>query len=235
MSLCTLNSTDPVPTTEELLAQYTGYISERRFELMRRVAAGRTRRMVIILEDIFDPQNSSAVIRTAEANGIQNVHVIENRHLFKVKKGAARGTHKWLDIHRYNEAGADNTTACFSRLKNEGYRICAALPADQSVNLEELPLDEPLAFAFGSEHLGLSPTAIEQADYTYHIPMCGFAESLNISVSAAVSTYSYLNRLKQGGVDYLLSEKEQNELMLSWARRIVRNSHLVEARFEGAR
>jgi tRNA (guanosine-2'-O-)-methyltransferase len=218
-------------TTRMKLLDHLGpMITENRKEKFREVLASRTRRITIILEDIFQPHNASAVLRTCDCFGLQDVHIIENRNKYEVNPDVALGASKWLSIHKYNKA-ADNTTECLVQLKERGYHIIAATPHKEDHTPHTLPLDHKIALVFGTELEGLTPTAISLADGFVRIPMVGFTESLNISVSAAVLLHTLTARIRTGNIKWQLSEEEIEEVLLEWSLNTVRRSAVIAAEF----
>ena len=215
---------------QELLTYLLSFASENKQELIASRMLERTRHITVILEDIYQPQNASAVLRTADCFGVQDVHVVENTNEYEINPRVVHGAAKWLNIHKYNHVD-DNTTDCIQKLKKKGYSIVATSPHANSVSLYDLPLDKPVALMFGTEKLGLSSTALEQADELMYIPMYGFTESLNISVSAAICLQHLTHRLRQTEIDWQLPKDEQQQLTLEWVRNVLKDPEGLEKRF----
>lgn len=215
---------------QELLTYLLSFASENKQELIASRMLERTRHITVILEDIYQTQNASAVLRTADCFGVQDVHIVENLNEYEINPRVVHGATKWLDLHKYNQAD-DNTTDCIQNLKQKGYSIVATSPHATGVSLYDLPLDKPIALMFGTEKLGLSSTALEQADELMYIPMYGFTESLNISVSAAICLQHLTHRLRQTEVDWQLSKEEQQQLTLEWVRNVLKDPEGLEKRF----
>lgn len=207
------------------------YVSEDRKQRFEEVLARRTRYITTVLEDIYQPQNASAVIRSCEGMGIQDLHIIEHHHDFSVSESVTIGAEKWLTLHNYRQEGADNTLACIDQLKGQGYKICATTPHTDDVSIQNLPLDHPVALAFGSEMEGLSDTLMDKADYFVRIPMFGFSESYNISVSAAICLYELRMRLSESDINWQLSEAEKQHLRFEWTRASVKRADMLERYF----
>ncbi|MFO7999037.1 MAG: RNA methyltransferase, partial [Bacteroidales bacterium] len=157
------------PTRRELLDHLSGFLTERRLERMKQVLDQRTRFLTVVLEDIYQSHNASAVLRSCECFGIQDVHIIENRNAFEVNPEVVMGASKWLDLHRYQNQDT-NTADCLKELKSSGYRLVAATPHKNDCLLEDLPLEEKTALIFGTEMEGLSETALQMADGFVTIP-----------------------------------------------------------------
>lgn len=211
----------------EFMAQF---ISDRKKLKFQKVIAERTRYLTVVLEDIYQPQNASAVLRTCDCLGIQDVHVIENRNEFNPSKDVALGSAKWLSIKKYNQF-AENTRDAFAQLKQKGYRIVATSPHKNDQNLDEIVIGGKMALVFGTEMNGLSQIALEQADEFVKIPMYGFTESFNISVSAAILLSNLTSRIRKSEIQWQLTEEEKTDVMLNWAKRIVKHPGFLENEF----
>lgn len=198
------------------------FVSEHKKELFEQVLENRTKHITIALEDVYQSQNASAVVRSCDGFGIQDVHVIENKNSYKVNKDIARGSAQWLTLKKYNSE-ENNTKACIDDLRSRGYKIVATSPHADDVNLEDLPVDQPIALFFGTEKEGISPIVQEHADVFMKIPMHGFTESFNISVSAALCLHSLSNKIRRSDVDWHLTEEEKEEIRLAWCKSAVRN------------
>ncbi len=216
-------------TDHELYDQLSGFISPNKRELFDRLAPLRTRHVTVVLEDIYQSQNASAVVRTSDLVGIQDIHVIENRNAYQLNPDVTLGSSKWVDIHRYR-AHDDNTMACVEALRKKGYSIVATSPRSEHITPESIDLDRPLAFCFGTELTGLSPSLLDAADQHLRIPMHGFTESYNISASAAIVLYTVMQRLRASSVNWAIDEQALIELKLAWARKMVHSAAHLEER-----
>lgn len=222
---------DLSPSTKAALLEHLlGYVTDNRRNRFEENIPHRTRHLTVVLENIYQPHNASAVLRTADCLGIQDVHVIENSNEYTLNPGVSLGASNWLDLHRYNE-GTDNTEKCIKNLKSQGYRVLATSPHKESVAPEELDLSSKTALVFGKEKEGLSDLAFDLADGYLAIPMYGFTESYNISVSAAICLYTLVQRLRGSELAWQLTQEEQTEVLLNWARQSVRLSAKIEAEF----
>lgn len=206
------------------------FVSEHKRDFMERVLNQRTRYVTIVLEDIYQSQNTSAVIRTCECLGLQDVHVIETNSEWSTNKLVLKGSNKWLTIQRYRKKGVNNTADCFAALRDRGYRIAVTDPSG-GVPIGEIPLEKPLAIVMGNERHGSSEYALKHADLSVTIPMAGFTESMNISVSAAICLHDVLTRLRQSPWPWPLSASEKEELLLHWYRKSVRNAEVIEREY----
>lgn len=197
-------------------------VTPERLRRIEEVVRGRTDNLALVLDSITDPHNSSAVLRSADAFGVQTVHVIEGELGFRASRGVSKGTHRWLDVIRYESA-----QACTRRLKRDGYSIyVAAMGGD--AQLEDLRSTPRLAVVFGNEHRGVSPEMRELADGTFSIPMRGFVESLNISVAAAIT----MQRLTGDGRPCLPADGQQ-ALKARFLMNSVKNADQVIEKFHG--
>jgi len=214
---------------EELINFLSKFVTDNRNELFRNIIKERTRYITVVLEDIYQSQNASAVLRTCECFGIQDVHIVENQHQFKVHQGIVLGATNWINLYKYNRHKHENTEAAIKYLKSKSYRIIATTPHQDDVDLEAFDLDKgKVAICFGSELDGISTDLFQYADEFMKIPMYGFTESLNISVSAAIVIHHLMYKLKQSSIKYGLSKDEQNRVLLSWLRNSIKKSdHII--------
>ncbi|MGE0636483.1 MAG: TrmH family RNA methyltransferase [Bacteroidia bacterium] len=219
-----------VSEKESLLKFFTQFITEERNKRLDDVIVNRTRHFTVVLEDIYQSQNASAVLRSCDCFGIQDVHIIENKNKYKLNPDVELGSSKWLNMNKYNW-NANNTLECIDTLKKKGYRIIATTPHFKSVPLEELKIDTPFALMFGTEIDGLSDIALQNADEFVKIPMVGFTESLNISVSAAICMHHLNLKLRQSDIDWKLSDEEILEIKIDWLRAIISRSDVLEREY----
>jgi tRNA (guanosine-2'-O-)-methyltransferase len=187
----------------------------------------RTRHLSVVIENIFQPHNTSAVIRSCDCFGVQDLHVIECRNIYKVNPDIVLGANRWINIHKQPN-GENATSDCLKNLKNLGYKIVTTSPHIDSYTPETLPLDQKIALVFGAEVEGVTAEAQDMADYTLQIPMVGFTESLNISVSAAICMYRLSERIRNSDLDWRLSEREKTEILISWAKTNLRKAETIE-------
>ncbi|MCD4731559.1 MAG: RNA methyltransferase [Bacteroidales bacterium] len=215
---------------EKLLDYLLDFVSENKKQLFEKIIQSRTKHIAVILEDIFQPHNASAVLRTCDCFGIQDIHIIENKNIYEVNPDVALGSSKWLNLYKYNSTD-NNTIEAFNSLREKGYRIVATTPHENDCLLEELNLDSKIALVFGTELEGLSEIAINNADEFVKIPMYGFTESFNISVSAAIILHYLTEKLKKSNINWELSEKEKTDIELNWVKNVVKRSDLLEEEF----
>lgn len=199
------------------------YISPHKAALFSEKAAQRTRRVTVVLENLFQAHNASAVLRSCDCFGVQDVYIIEKSNTFSTTHQISLGSSRWLTLYRFD--GDQAVANCYAALRKAGFRIYAATPHQEDVNIEDLECEQPIALVFGTEMQGLSPEALQGADAYVKIPMVGFTESLNVSVSAAVCLHHLTWKLKQkNNLPYGLSPQEQLELKISWAENSSRRS-----------
>lgn len=208
----------------------SGYLTENRRHLFEKVIQYRTRHITVVLEDIYQPHNASAVLRSADISGIQDIHIIENRNQYQVNPEVAMGSSKWLNLLKYN-AGENNTLTAFETLHKKGYRIVATTPHTHDQTLDEIPLNGKMALVFGTELNGLTETAITHADEYLRIPMYGFTESYNISVSAALTLFTLTEKLRKSDIPWQLSEEERIDTLIEWTKRSIKHANLFEDKF----
>lgn len=219
---------------EAIIDYLLEFVTEARLNTLRQVLQQRTRYLTVVLEDLYQPQNASAVLRSCDGFGVQDVHIVENYNDFTPTKGVTMGADQWLTLNWYNRVGEDNTRRCYRALRRDGYRVIALSPHVDDVKIGDLSLDQKTALVFGAEMKGLSSTAMEEADGYAKIPMVGFSESFNISVSAAVTLYETTRRLRRDiePQAWRLSEGERADLLLEWLRKSIRGSEFLEKRFK---
>ena len=221
----------PIELQRQLVTYLSAFMTTRRNNLFMRIASQRTRYITVVLEDIFQSHNASAVLRSCECFGIQDVHFIENKYQYELNPDIALGSWKWLTLKHHAEA-ADNTTGCLRKLKSQGYRIVATSPHKQDTTPDKLDLEKgKIALIFGTELDGLSAEALAMADEFVRIPMVGFTESFNISVSAALCIYQLSDRLRKSSLNWQLNDDETTSLLLGWMRNSIRMSRSLENKF----
>ncbi|MCR4659896.1 MAG: RNA methyltransferase [Bacteroidales bacterium] len=198
-------------------------MSDNRRQLFDRLATLRTRHVAVVLEDIYQAHNASAVLRSCDCFGVQDVHVVENRNAFNPADDVAVGSSKWVDYYRHN-----SIAEAYAALRARGYRIVATLPHENDTMITQFDISQPTALVFGTELTGLTQEAIAGADAYVKIPMYGFTESFNISVCAALSLFSLTERMRaDSNIDWQLSDDEQLALKLHWAMQTIRDGEQV--------
>lgn len=218
-----MNNHDKAALIEQLLA----YVTDNKREKMQAVLENRTRYITVVLEDLFQPHNASAALRTCDIFGVQDVHVVEAHNTFKAIPTIAMGASKWVDVQSYS-----SITDSIAALKKQGYRIVATTPHTNCYELPTLPLDQKTALVFGSEQTGLSQEALAQADMFVKIPMYGFVESFNVSVSVALCLYDVMNRLHASEYAWQLTQEEKQDILLAWIKKVSKTASLLEKKLD---
>lgn len=218
------------PLDRLLLEHLLTYVTPRRQARFADVLDQRTRRITVVLEDFYDSHNISAVLRTCDAFGVQDVHVIETEHEFEHEPEIALGSEKWLTVHRYGNS-PNSRLDCVAALRRSGYQLLAVTPHAEARSPEEIDVSQPIALVFGTEKEGLTAEIASQADGAVRIPMCGFVESLNVSVAAALCLYPMTRRLRCGPHDWGLAAAEREALLFEWVRKSVPHLEPLEQRF----
>lgn len=213
-----------------LVNYLSGFVTEARLKRFEEVLVNRTRHISIGLENIYQPHNASAVLRSCDCFGIQDVHIIENTNKYTFNPDVSLGSEKWLTLNRYND-GDKSLENCISTLKNKGYTIAVTSLHKDSYSIENVPLNSKIALFFGTEMRGATADLESKADMFVKIPMLGFTESFNISVAAAISMYSLSSRLRKEEIKWQLSESEKEELRLQWLRNTIPKVELLEKDF----
>lgn len=210
----------------DYLEYLEGFLTDNRKENFLKVLQERTNHFTVVVEDVFQMHNASAVMRSCEVFGVQNLNVIEQRYGKSIDKEIAMGAQKWVDIDSFDSVGN-----CIDTLKNKGYQIIATTPHTDDCLLDHFDISKPSAFCFGTEKEGLSEEIIQKADGFLKIPMVGFTESLNISVSAAIILQNLTNRLRNSDIPWQLNEAQILEKRLDWARKSIKDIKRIEARY----
>jgi tRNA (guanosine-2'-O-)-methyltransferase len=220
-----------VNTNSGLIKYLSGFITPRRWHNMEKIIHNRTRHITVVLEDIFQPQNASAVLRTCECLGIQDVHIIENKNRYNINPDVVMGSDKWIDLIKYDQDTC-NIPYAINQLRKAGYRIIATSLSNKATPLNKFePAENRCAIFFGTELTGLTDTILEQADEHLKIPIYGFTDSYNISVSAAIILYDLIDRLHSSGIHWQLTESEKEEIMLQWLKKSIKRSDLLIKEF----
>lgn len=201
-----------------LIQKFGEFLSEKRRSFIDEVLEMRSNYIQVVLEDIIDPHNVSAVLRTGECLGIQQYHIIDRQNPFKIGRGVSKGATKWIDIHQYKE-GENRTEHALSDLKQQGYSILVTSPKAHAKPLEQITLDKPLAVVFGNEKSGVSQTTLDMADEIVKIPMYGFTESYNISVSAAIILHHLVERMHKEVLDWKFTPEQFLDYKLAWLKK----------------
>ncbi len=218
---------------DQLIQFLSGFVTPERLALFNKILSFRTNYITVVLEDLYQTQNTSAAVRTSDCFGIQNVHVIENKHVFQVNPDVVRGASNWVTVTRHNGTEM-NTPEALRKLRHAGYRIVVATPHKHDVDLENFDLGKgKTAIVFGCERPGLTDWAMKEADEFMKIPMVGFTESLNVSVSVAVTLHHLTHKLRsQSEIDWKLTDIEKQEILLEWLRMSLKRVDLLEKKFD---
>ncbi len=219
------------PTDRECLAFLESFITETRRHKIDTVLSSRTAHLRVVLEDIFQPHNASAAMRSCECFGVQHMDIIENRYAYLPNNEVSMGAGKWVSLHRHRQPDMDNTTTCLQGLKQQGYRIVATALREGAIALADLDISQPTALCFGTEEDGLSETALALADDVMCIPMFGFTQSFNISVAVSLTLYDLCTRMRRERDDWHLSVDEQLALRWQWVCNSLKNPEALIRRF----
>ncbi|MRH99920.1 TrmH family RNA methyltransferase [Kriegella sp. EG-1] len=210
----------------QLLKYLEEFITPERKDRFAKILDDRTKYITVAIEDVFQLHNTSAVIRSCEIFGIQEAHVIEGRYGKRLDKNIAMGAEQWVDVIRYS-----NTRNCINQLRNNGYQIIATTPHNNSCHLNEFTLNKKTALFFGTEREGLSEVVFKEADGFLKIPMLGFTESLNISVSAAIILQYLRTQLNGSDLKWRLSPNEKIEKRLDWTKKSIKSINEILDRY----
>ena len=212
---------------EKVLAEFYNIITESKQEKYDEIAAERTKYLTVVMESISKEHNSSAVLRTCDCFGIQDLYTIEKgRKKYEPMRDIALGAGNWVDLHTY-DSGENPSVECLNELKSKGYKLVATTPHTDK-NINDIDINQPIALIFGTERTGISKEVEEMADELVKIPMYGFTESFNISVSAAIALNILRNKLENSNLNWKLTEDEQVKLKIQWCTKIIRDGKKVE-------
>lgn len=203
-------------TKKDIINELKEFVLPERILTFQKVLSQRTRYISLLIENIYQTHNASAILRTAEALGIQDLYIYERKNHFNPNEEISMGAHKWLNIKKYNE-NEQSVPEIISKLKNKGYRIVATALHDNAYDIEHIDLNKgKILFLFGTEKEGLTTEIKNQADEFVKIPMFGFTESFNVSVSVGIVLYSVIRKLQKSNINYKLTEEERETLMVEW-------------------
>lgn len=228
-----MDNSDNTANTVRQIEILKQFVTENRYQRMLRIVEERTQYMSIVLENIYQPHNTSAVLRSCDCFGIQDVHVIENENKYSLNKDIALGSSNWLNIIRYNK-NENNTAECLNSLKSKGYRLVATLPSPTATSIFDFDVSAgKFALLMGTELTGLSDIACKMADENIYLPMVGFTESLNISVTAATFMFYLSQKIKKLDVAWQLDDITKNKVLLNWLINSVKSGNEILNRFDG--
>ncbi|MFT5752515.1 MAG: tRNA (guanosine-2'-O-)-methyltransferase [Flavobacteriales bacterium] len=210
-----------------LLEYLQSFLTERRIALFDKVLKERTGHLTVAVEDVYQLHNTSAVIRSCESFGVQELHVIEEVNAKRIDREIAMGAQKWVDVRRHSSA-----VDCIQSLKEQGYRIVATSPHKNAYRLEDFDVTQKAAIFFGRETEGLSDVVLAAADDFIYIPMVGFTESLNISVSAAITLQHLMTKLKTSEIPWQLSETAFFDKKMDWTKKMIKDVDRIIERWQ---
>jgi tRNA (guanosine-2'-O-)-methyltransferase len=207
-------------------------ITERRLARMRGVLERRQPGLAVVIENVHDPHNVSAVLRSCDAVGASSAHLVYTiEELPQIHSGVAASAQRWMDVHVH-----EDIPACYAFLRKQGFGIYVTRLSSDAVDLYSMDLTQPVALVFGNETRGVSDDATRLADGQAIIPMMGMVESLNISVACAVSLFEAARQRRVAGM-YDTSSWAANEIdsrLRGWLEREDRDPDLASAPVEGA-
>lgn len=210
----------------KLLEYLETNITEKRLKRFNDVLSQRTKHFTVATEDVYHLHNTSAVMRSCDVFGIQELSIIEEQGGKKIDREIALGAQKWVDLNRYNSA-----LDCIKDMRSKGYQIVATTPHKDDCLLQDFDVSKKSCFFFGRETEGLTQDVLDHADCFLKIPMFGFTESLNVSVSAAIILQNVTGRLKQTDIHWQLSQEEKNEKKLDWIKKTIHSFEDIVGRF----
>lgn len=215
--------------TKQLIDALLQYITPTRQQTLMNALQYRTYHFSVLLEDIYQPHNASAILRSCDAFGIQDVHILEQYNTFKPNQEVAVGSTKWVSIHPYKDTSISNI---YNKLRTKGYQIIATTLGEHSTTLDTFNISKPSVLVFGNELKGLTQEAIESADSSLYIPMFGFVDSFNISVSVAIILSNIITRLHTSQVPWQISKEESENILFTWLKNDVHKSEAILQRLQ---
>ncbi|MEN1786143.1 MAG: RNA methyltransferase [Bacteroidota bacterium] len=201
----------------DLLTYLEGFLTDQRKQRFVEILSQCTTYLTVAVEDVYHLHNTSAIIRSCDSFGIQEVHAIEDRFGDRLDKKIALGAEKWVDVHRHA-----TTVSCIQHLKAQGYQIVATVPQEGGQLLSNFEVTTKTAVFFGTEREGLSEAMQQHADAFLQIPMVGFSESLNVSVSAAIIIQKLADELRKSRLPWHLSDLQQQEKRFDWIKKSIK-------------
>jgi len=217
--------------TEELKQFMFQFLTDEKLQRFTDVINNRTRHFTMVMEDIYQGQNTNAVIRSCEIFGIQDLHIIENKYQFEVVEDISKGSSKWINLYKYR-GQEKNTTNCIQQLRTKGYKIIGTTPHKNDIDLHDLDITQKTAFILGSERDGMSEEAMNLCDGFMKIPMFGFTESLNLSNCSAIILQNLTDRLRRSEVNWQLSEEEKTSILIDWCFEVTGRKKLLLEYFD---
>ena len=215
---------------KDLLAYLEDFLTPERLQRFLDVLDQRTRYLTVAVEDVYQLHNTSAILRSCDVFGIQDLHLVEASYGKRLDKNIALGAEKWVDCYSYTD-----TPSCIQALRESGYEIVATVPDEAAIDLREFEIEGKMVLFFGTEKEGLSKEVLEAADRSLKIPMVGFSESLNVSVSAAIILHHLSGLLRAGSWPWQLSGEERLDKRFDWAKKTIHSVDAIIARYEAAR
>jgi tRNA (guanosine-2'-O-)-methyltransferase len=209
---------DPQQKQRDLIAYLSQFITPNKQQLMDDALAMRTRHIAVALEDVVKPFNAAAVMRSCDCFGVQDLYTIQNHKDYYFSGNVTQGAQRWVTEHPYNDPSGNNAATCFATLRQQGYRIVATSLRPGSTPIHDLDISQPVALVFGTEQTGISDATHDEADEWAMIPMFGFTQSFNISVSVAICLYDLTTRLHASDITWQLDEAEKLSLKIEWMK-----------------
>jgi tRNA (guanosine-2'-O-)-methyltransferase len=200
---------------DAFLAYLESMMPESKKQKIAQVLPYRTRHVVTVIENVLDSNNTNAILRTSEALGIQEAHLVYGNIKYIPQKSVSKGAHLWMDTFKYGQSETNNALDCIQQLKQNGYQLIVTTP-NASKCIEQLDLNEPLAICFGQESKGISETFLKHADEQICIPQYGFTESYNVAVAAGMVLLPLMEKLRSSAVKWQLDDVQKRLIYKQW-------------------
>jgi tRNA (guanosine-2'-O-)-methyltransferase len=216
---------------EKLWEYLCSYLTENKKTKIEQISANRSNYLTIALEDINEPKDASAVIRTCECFGIQEINIIENQNRYKINPDVTMGSSKWTNINHFKKSEQNNSKICLQNLRVKGYKIVGMVNNEIGTPIEKIPLDKKYAFVFADEGKDLSEYVVDNSDFTARVSTYGFTGSFNLSAYVAVVIHNFTTRLNQSQIGWKLNNEEILDLKIKWVKKVLKSSELLEKKF----
>lgn len=210
---------------DELIEYLSGFLTKARLTKLHQVLDNRTSYIRVGIENVYHDHNTSAILRNCDCMGIQTLDVIDSKYGYTPSRRTTRGAEKWITVNTF-----PTTSEAIMNIKKEGYQLVATVPSINSIPIEDFDTNKPFCLFFGTEKDGLSEEIKVSADRLVHIPIKGFSESYNVSVSAALALYSIRNKFCNRP-EWKLPDEMKEELLLDWVIKSIPNGHEIAAQF----
>ena len=210
------------------MAYLESMMPESKKKKIAQVLPFRTRHVVTVIENVLDSNNTNAILRTSEALGIQDAHLVYGNIKYIPQKSVSKGAHLWMDTFKYGNEFEDNAINCIHFLKGKGYQLVVTSP-DAKNTIDDIDIDKPMAVCFGQESKGVSNTFLSHAAIAVSLPQYGFTDSYNVAVAAGMTLLPLLEKVRKSNLHWQLTDAEKKLIYKTW---LMQYHEPVEAHFK---